>query len=151
VNDPLVVEQEIVLEASPEELWAALTDPAELPGWFGASVDWDLTPGGRARFTEEDGSQRAGVVEIVRPGSELQFRWWPVGTQEGAAEPATEVHYTLEEVDEGTRLTVTERSTTAGTNAAVGAQASLRSPQASAGWGIRLAGLWLACRVPTCV
>ena len=123
------VQQTIVLPLTPDELWAVLTDPAELESWFGATVDWDLTPGGLARFQDDDGTEHLGVVETVRPAEELGFRWWTPG------EDASEVRYTLEEVPDGTRLTVVEQEVPA-------------EPQASAQWGVRLAGLWLARAVP---
>src|SRR5690348_11005575 len=96
------VQQDLVLPVSREELWAELTDPDEVGCWFGATVEWDLVPGGTARFHDDDGTERAGVIDTVDPMRELRFRWW------GPGEPASEVQYRLEEVDGGTRLTVIE-------------------------------------------
>ena len=139
MGQPPVVEQEIVLPVSPEELWTDLTDPAMVGCWFGATVEWELVPGGPARFEEGDGTERRGVVETVRPGRELRFRWWAPG------EPASEVEYRLEPVDGGTRLTVVERGP-AGDDEEPEHDAA--APQASMRWGTRMAGLWLAARQP---
>lgn len=147
------VEQDLVLPVSPEELWAELTDPEEVGCWFGATVEWDLVPGGRASFHDDDGTERAGVIDTVDPMRELRFRWW------GPDEPASEVQYRLEEVDGGTRLTVIEQEVPAEIPAKApdedaGPVPPLGPPQASAqavhaaAWGTRAAGLWLACHQP---
>lgn len=101
-----MLERQVVIPASPEELWVALTDPSEVAQWFGSEVDWDLRPGGRARFTEADGSIRRGLVESVFPGRRLSFRWW---REEVGDTDTSRVTYTLEPEEDGTRLTVTEQ------------------------------------------
>jgi uncharacterized protein YndB with AHSA1/START domain len=138
MSQPPVVEQQIILPVTPDELWVELTDPGQIGSWFGATVEWELVPGGLARFQDEDGSERTGVVDTVRPAHELRFRWWRPGEQ------ASEVHYLLERVDDGTRLTVIERGLPdddeQGEDPA--------TPQASATWSTRLIALWLARSVP---
>ena len=104
-----MLERQVVIPASPEELWVALTDPREVAQWFGSEVDWELRPGGRARFTESDGSVRRGQVESVSPGRRLSFRWW---REDGGDGETSRVTYTLEPDDDGTRLTVTEQPVT---------------------------------------
>jgi uncharacterized protein YndB with AHSA1/START domain len=139
VPDAPTVEQEVVLPVSPDELWEALTDPEQLPAWFGASVEWDLRPGGPAHFVEDDGRERAGVIDVVRPGSELRFRWWP---SESPGREATEVRYAIDEVPDGSRLRITERRLSG-----LRMQASAAGlGTATEGWGVRITGLWLACR-----
>ncbi len=122
-----MIRRQIVMPVSPERLWEALTEPGQLAKWFGADVEWDLREGGPARFRRDDGTERAGRVEAVRPGRHLQFRWWPADSaasrpaaacgpgHDGPGEPEddveSEVSYLLEPIDEGTRtrLTVQER------------------------------------------
>jgi uncharacterized protein YndB with AHSA1/START domain len=99
------VQRQLLLPASRSEVWTALTDPERVGEWFGAEVEWELRPGGPARFSGDDGSRREGVVEAVSDAAELRFVWWPT---DGEAEPPSEVTYTLEDDDDGTRLTVTE-------------------------------------------
>ncbi len=72
-----MIRRQVVMPVTPERLWAALTDPDEMVGWFGARVEWQLEPGSPARFHGDDGRDRAGRVEVVRPGRHLRFRWWP--------------------------------------------------------------------------
>ena len=122
-----MIRRQIVMPVSPERLWDALTEPGQLAKWFGADVEWELREGGSARFRRDDGTERAGRVEAVRPGRHLRFRWWPA--EPPASDPAagcgpehdppgdpeddveSEVSYLLEPIDEGTRtrLTVQER------------------------------------------
>jgi uncharacterized protein YndB with AHSA1/START domain len=155
-----VLERQVTLPASREEVWDALTDPSQVRRWFGADVDWDLRPGGTARFSSlEDERSRAGVVEAVTPAETLRYRWWPAdGAEdetEGEIEPASEVTYTLEDVPDGTRLTVTEQPLTRGTSVA---SAVSPAPTASAAgawlcrWDFRVLGLFVsvAARVPVC-
>ena len=88
-----VVERELVLPASPDEVWESLTEP----GWLGEDASIDLCPAGEVRAGE-----RTGFVEWADPPNGLAF-WWSAGDDE-----ATRVQLTLDEVDEGTRLTVVE-------------------------------------------
>ena len=95
------VEREILLDAPPEEVWEALTEPEQLEEWFANDVDFDLDRGGVFRW--DDGEERHAVVEEVDAGRRLAIRWWdPAGPEE------SEVTFTIEQVDAGTRLVVTE-------------------------------------------
>jgi uncharacterized protein YndB with AHSA1/START domain len=90
--DP-VVERELVVEESPEEVWRALAEPA----WLGEDARVELEPAGEVRAGE-----RSGFVEEAREPSRLVF-WWST-----PGEDATRVEIDLEEVEEGTRIAVTE-------------------------------------------
>jgi hypothetical protein len=108
--------------------------PDQVGAWFGAEVEWELRPGGAARFSGEDGSEREGVVDVVSDATELRFRWWPSVGQE---EPPTEVTYTLEDDNEGTRLTVTEQPLDQT------AAPTCRAEQSWDAWDGRVLGLWV--------
>jgi uncharacterized protein YndB with AHSA1/START domain len=128
-----MVERQVVLPAPRGEVWTALTDPDQVGAWFGAEVEWELRPGGAAHFSGEDGSERQGVVEAVADAAELRFRWWP---SDGHEEPPSEVTYTLEDDDDGTRLTITEQPLDPTV-----ARASCDQPSWD-DWDGRLVGLW---------
>ncbi len=98
--------RQVVIPASAQELWAALTEPEVVAAWFGSRVEWDLRPGAPARFRDDDGTERYGVVDSVLPGRHLSFRWWRAGQ---GSEDSSQVSYDLEPDDDGTRLTVTEQ------------------------------------------
>jgi uncharacterized protein YndB with AHSA1/START domain len=98
------VEREVLLPAGADDVWEALTDAELLREWFGGDVNIAVRPGGPARFAGDDGV-RHGLVEEVDPGRRLAFRWWRAEESPGQA---TRVELDLEELDDGTRLTVTE-------------------------------------------
>lgn len=98
------VTREQVLPAAPAEVWEALTDPGRLEEWFANDVELDPEPGGEGVFRWEDGEIRRARVEEVEFERRFSFRW----SDEEAPHEETHVAFTLEEVPEGTRVTVTE-------------------------------------------
>jgi uncharacterized protein YndB with AHSA1/START domain len=99
------VRREMVLPVRPEELWPALTEADRLAEWFAPEVDIDARPGGGAVFRWAGGARRAVIEEVEAP-HRLSFRWAEMG-EDGEAE-RSRVEFTLEEVEEGTRLRVVE-------------------------------------------
>lgn len=118
------VERETVLDASPDEVWEALTDERLLGEWLADEAELEPEPGGRAAFRFADGTEREGTVVRVDEERELAFTWARPG------EPPTEVDMRLVPLVSGTRLIVVERAT-AGTPVAL----------SGAAWGTRLAAL----------
>lgn len=132
-----MVERELVVPVPATELWEALTDPGALESWFGASVEWDLRPGGPARFEGGEDGARDGRVEEVDPARRLRFRWWPEG---GEDEGASEVTYELDDSPDGdsTRLVVTERPLSPAGSPAASASAAAHWTA----WDGLLLGVW---------
>jgi uncharacterized protein YndB with AHSA1/START domain len=93
-----MIRKEIVLPASRDEVWEALTEPERLADWFANDVDFDLRPGGGASFRWSNGEERHATVTEVDPERRLAFEWDDDG----------EVEFTLEDDAAGTRLTVVE-------------------------------------------
>jgi len=91
------VKREIELDAPPDEVWRALTDPDELEQWFANDVDLDPREGGEGTFRWDDGEERHAVVEEVDPERRFAFTW-----DDG------HVVIELEELPAGTRVTVVE-------------------------------------------
>ena len=100
------VHRRIVLEATPAEVWRALTDPSELEGWWGEGTELDAAPGGEGRFVEDDEPVRLARVVEVRPDRRLVLDWWPEDPE--VDEPATRVTIELVPCPFGTILTVLE-------------------------------------------
>ena len=94
------VTREVVVPAPPEEVWQALTEPERLEEWFANEVELDVRPGGAGRFRWDDGDERHAVVREVEPGERLVLDWDDEGR----------VVFTLEEVPDGTRISVREVS-----------------------------------------
>jgi uncharacterized protein YndB with AHSA1/START domain len=95
VNDR--IEREVLVEASPEEVWDAITRA----GWLADEVELELRPGGDALFRSGE-EVKTGWVEDVRRAEHLAF-WWAVD-----GEPATRVELTLVDETAATRLRVVE-------------------------------------------
>jgi uncharacterized protein YndB with AHSA1/START domain len=105
------VTRSVVLDATPEEAWAALTEPEHLSAWLGGRVKIDVRPGGRGAVTRVDGTVRRLVVEAVEPGRALIVRWWPYEEPKRSGAPpapGSRVEFLLEPHREGALLTVRE-------------------------------------------
>jgi uncharacterized protein YndB with AHSA1/START domain len=108
------IQRELELNALPEAVWQAVTDPDWLADWLADEVLLELWPGGEARF--RIGAEiRTGWVEEVSPpragarddelgaAGRLAF-WWATD-----GEPASRVELQLIPLDgEATRLRVVE-------------------------------------------
>jgi uncharacterized protein YndB with AHSA1/START domain len=108
------VEREATFEASPEEVWEALTDERLLAEWLADEAELDPEPGGAVSFRVGD-ERRDGRVEQVEKGRRLAFTW----SRDG--EGPSFVEFTIEPAVAGTRLIVTERALTGPVAAAIGA------------------------------
>jgi uncharacterized protein YndB with AHSA1/START domain len=120
------IEKRILLHATRERVWRAISDPAEFGIWFGVEIDGSFVAGqqavGKIVPTQVDpdvarmqephrGAAFRIFVEQVDPMRLFSFRWHPFAVDPGQnydAEPMTLV--TLELADErgGILLTVTE-------------------------------------------
>ena len=96
------ITREVVFPASPDEVWEALTEPERLEEWFANDVELDPREGGEGVFRWDNGEERHATVRIAEPGEKLVLDW--------DDEDGGEVEFTLEEVDDGTRLVVRETS-----------------------------------------
>ena len=94
-----MIRKEIVLPATRDDVWDALTDAERLEDWFANDVELDLRPGGGASFRWSNGEERHATVTEVEPERRLAFDWEDEGT----------VEFTLDDAD-GTRLVVVESS-----------------------------------------
>ncbi len=104
------IEREIVIHAPMEVVWAVVTEPEHISGWFSDAVELDLRPGGAAAFHWSDYGPVNGRVEEVVPPRFFSFRW--VVPREPGAEVAddnsTLVEFTLVAERDSTRLKVVE-------------------------------------------
>ena len=109
------IQKEIVLRAPRSRVWRALADAEEFGAWFGMKVDRAFAPGARVhgRMTVH-GDENVTVefaIERMEPETRMSYRWHPYAIQPGvdySNEPTTLVEFQLEEVAEGTKLTVVE-------------------------------------------
>jgi uncharacterized protein YndB with AHSA1/START domain len=120
------IEKQVLLKAPLARVWRAVADAGEFGSWFGVAFEGDFAPGARvvgrivpttvdaevaATQKPYEGTRFEIAVERVEPMRRLSFRWHPFAVDPGvdyAKEPTTLVTFALEEVEGGTRLTVTE-------------------------------------------
>ncbi len=129
------VQRQVVLPASVDQLWEALTDSEQLSEWFGADVELDPRPGGQATFVGDDGEIRRARVEEVDPGHRLAFRWWPDDEGDGAA---TRVEFVVDDAGDGACvLTVVETGPIAASAwLAMGSSSAWAPRLARIGWAL---------------
>jgi uncharacterized protein YndB with AHSA1/START domain len=103
------VEREVYVEARPEEVWAAVTQPAGLARWYAfGGAEIDLRPGGRLVLRWDEHGQFRGFVEKVEPGRRFAYRYAVAPDVDPAPGNANLVEFTLTPEGEGTRLLVVE-------------------------------------------
>lgn len=104
-TDRCAVRFERLYDATPEELWGALTDEGQLRGWMADTVRMDARPGGafEFRFGEADTERADGVVELAEPPRLLELRWRFPG------EPESVVRFEIEPREPGALLVLDHR------------------------------------------
>jgi len=93
---------EILVPASTDETWEALTDPERLGEWLGEDAELDLEPGGELEIRVGEG-RRTGFFEEIERERRLVF-WW----RRAEDEEASRVEIELEAEPDGTRVRVVE-------------------------------------------
>jgi uncharacterized protein YndB with AHSA1/START domain len=120
------IEKQIVLHAPPQRVWRALADSTEFGTWFGMKFDGPFAPGARmtgvivptavnpevAKAQKKyEGIPFEITIEKIEPERLFSFRWHPGAVDPAidyTQEPTTLVVFALEEVADGTLLTLTE-------------------------------------------
>jgi len=103
------VEREVYVEARPEVVWAAVTQPETFARWYAfGGAEIDLRPGGRLVMRWDEHGEFRGFVEKVEPGRRFAYRYAVDPGVEPAPGNANLVEFTLTPEAEGTRLLVVE-------------------------------------------
>ena len=97
-----------MIEAPLDVVWAVVTQPEHISGWFSESVEIDLTPGGTLALHWDRHGTRHGRVERVEPPHFFSFRWVVRPDEDIIEDNSTLVEFTLRAEGESTRLTVVE-------------------------------------------
>ena len=105
---PQRIERQILIRAPVDVVWAVVTEPEHISGWFSDSVDLDLRPGGRAVLHWNEHGTVHGQVERVEPPHFFSFRWVVGPGPELAEDNSTLVEFSFSAEGESTRLTVVE-------------------------------------------
>lgn len=130
--EALTIRQSVVVNASQQRVWEAITTPEQLSAWFGSTFRFDkLAVGEPMHFIHEEKIISSDlVITEVEPIERFAFKWpaelgYPILTQ---------VTFTLEPVAGGTRVTVTD----SGYEALPEDVARRRFEQNADGWRIQL-------------
>ena len=120
------IEKQVLLDASLERVWRAISDSTQFGRWFGARLDGPFRAGqrmnGSIQPTEVDpevaklqqphaGKKMEFWVERIEPMRVLALRWHPFAidaTVDYGSEPTTLIEFTLEARGTQTLLTITE-------------------------------------------
>jgi uncharacterized protein YndB with AHSA1/START domain len=106
-----LIEREIRIDASPERVWAVLTEPALVDGWFspGAPSEIDLRPGGIMVLDHGQHGRFKTVIVAIEPPRTFSYRWASAYPGVEATETnSTLVEFTLLPDGNATVLKVTE-------------------------------------------
>jgi len=120
------IRKTIVLKATRERVWQAISDPVRFGAWFGFELDGPFIEGswvtGRIVPTKVDpevaklqephtGAKWSVYVERIEPMERFSFRWHPFAidpAHDYSQEPTTLVTFELREAEGGILLTITE-------------------------------------------
>ena len=102
------ISREIVIDASPDVVWAIVTEPRQVARWFSDEVEIDLRPGGAMLLTWHGHGSYRGRVEAVEPPHRFVFRWIRREDSEPGEGTSTLVEITLAPEGGGTLLRVVE-------------------------------------------
>jgi len=126
VSDKNRVEKKVLLQAPLVRVWRAVSDARQFGAWFGVAFDGPFVTGARmvgrivpTQVDEEvaklqkpyEGRAFEVTVDRIEPERLFSFRWHPFAIDPAvdySSEPATLVVFELQEVEGGTRLTITE-------------------------------------------
>ena len=109
------IEKKVLLRAPRSRVWRAITNGEEFGQWFGVKLSGTFTPGahmeGNITYKGYEHLKWQVTVERVEPERLVSWRWHPYAvepTVDYSSEPTTLVVFELEEVSQGTMLTVVE-------------------------------------------
>jgi uncharacterized protein YndB with AHSA1/START domain len=120
------IEKSVLLRAPQERVWRAISDSKQFGSWFGVQFDGPFVAGasivGKMVTTTVDaevakrqeaykGHRFEFAVDRIEPMRLFSFRWHPFAMDSSvdySKEPSTLVVFQLDEVADGTKLTVTE-------------------------------------------
>ncbi|MFV1988262.1 MAG: SRPBCC domain-containing protein [Gemmatimonadota bacterium] len=91
------IERTLEIAASPDRVWEALTDPAELAAWFPERVDGlEATAEGEGWLVWDGHGRYAIRMEAFEPRTRLVWRWARESETALADGPTTTVEWRLE-------------------------------------------------------
>ena len=117
-TDTRTIVSSIVIAATPEQIWHAITDPEQTAQWyFGTRVRSTWEPGSPIEYVDSDGDvQLTGEVLEVVPNEKLVHTFKAVWSQDIAGDPESRYEFRLEPMGESlTRVTIEHSGIPVGT------------------------------------
>jgi uncharacterized protein YndB with AHSA1/START domain len=102
------IERQVLIDAPIDVVWAVVTQPEHISGWFSESVELELRPGGKLALRWSSHRTFEGRVERVDPPHAFSFRWVLEPDQAMTEDNSTLVEFSLSAEGDSTRLTVVE-------------------------------------------
>ncbi|MEO8457012.1 MAG: SRPBCC family protein [Chloroflexota bacterium] len=110
------IEKEIVLRAPRSRVWKAISDAQQFGEWFqvdmsGVKFEAGKPVQGKMTYPGYEGQPFNMEIDRIEPEDLFSFKWHPYGIDQNydySQEPMTLVEFRLQEVDGGTKLTITE-------------------------------------------
>ena len=109
------IEKKVVLRAPLSRVWDAIADSTKFGEWFGVKLEQPFTPGKslKAKMTKKGYEQFEFDMQIdrIEPQRYFSYRWHPYAIDpkhDYSSEPMTLVEFLLEEIKDGTALTIIE-------------------------------------------
>lgn len=110
-TDATLIQRQTLIRAPRSRVWHALTTAGEFSKWFSADVEGPFVPGKRIEHVSTHPSSKGKrfyfIVERMEPEHTFSWRWHP-GSAQSDEDGTTLVEFHLEEVQDGTLVTVTE-------------------------------------------
>lgn len=106
--ETLAIERSVLIRVPALRVWGALTDPAQLEGWYAPGCPWEipaLQAGATIKFHNTDTDIHFATIEAIEPLRKLTLRW-----QLDSTNPDLTLlnSFLLEQEDGGTRVTVSQ-------------------------------------------
>jgi uncharacterized protein YndB with AHSA1/START domain len=103
------IERELYVGASPEQVWAALTQPEHFATWYAfGGAEIELRPGGRLVMRWAEHGEYRGFVEKVEPGRRFAYRYAVEPDVDPLPGNSNLVEFVLTPEGDGTRLRLVE-------------------------------------------
>jgi uncharacterized protein YndB with AHSA1/START domain len=109
------IEKHVTIRAPRSRVWRALTNAEEFGHWFGVRFQSSFTEGATVRGQLTHPNYKDVMLEImierIEPERYFSYRWHPYAADPNvdySKEPTTLVEFRLDEVAEGTALTIVE-------------------------------------------
>jgi uncharacterized protein YndB with AHSA1/START domain len=106
--ETLAIERSVLIAASPEVVWNAITEPGHLEQWYAPGCPWEipaLQEGATVKFHNTDTDIQLATIEAVKPLREFTLRWQLDPMHPGLTLTNT---FRLEPENGSTRVTVSQ-------------------------------------------